>query len=177
MDTLLQELEFLRESNFIEGVYDEQSLHDAKRAWDALIERKSLSPTIIKRAHKVLMVNQPLPVSAKGEWRREGVRIGQRYGKPWYALPELIEQWCIRANASKTEEEIKADHVAYEEIHPFLDGNGRTGRMFMNWQRVRNGLPILVIKEKEKHEYYKWFTESESIQKLQSKRIPDLSQV
>ena len=53
----------------------------------------------------------------------------------------------------------KASHIAYERIHPFIDGNGRTGRMFMNWQRLKAGLPILVIKEKEKQEYYKWFNE------------------
>lgn len=53
---------------------------------------------------------------------------------------------------------MKNHHVEYEIIHPFVDGNGRTGRMFMNWERLKGGLPILVIHEgEEQQEYYKWF--------------------
>ena len=55
---------------------------------------------------------------------------------------------------------IKDDHIAFEAIHPFIVGNGRIGRIIMNWQRdkVDKILPILVIKESEKWDYYSWFT-------------------
>jgi Fic family protein len=49
------------------------------------------------------------------------------------------------------------NHVKFEKIHPFEDGNGRIGRILLNWQRVKAGLPILTIYEKDKHAYYKWF--------------------
>ncbi len=53
-------------------------------------------------------------------------------------------------------------HVEYERIHPFVDGNGRTGRMFMNWWRMKNGLPVLVIHEgEEQMDYYQWFKDSQ----------------
>jgi fido (protein-threonine AMPylation protein) len=48
-------------------------------------------------------------------------------------------------------------HVRFEHIHPFVDGNGRLGRMLMNWQRKQEGLDILVIEDAKKHEYYEWF--------------------
>jgi Fic family protein len=51
----------------------------------------------------------------------------------------------------------KDHHIRYEHIHPFVDGNGRTGRMFMNWERLKAGLPLLVIKESKKYDYYDWF--------------------
>ena len=54
-------------------------------------------------------------------------------------------------------DKITENHVKFESIHPFVDGNGRTGRLLMNWIRIKIGLPILVIKESEKFEYYKWF--------------------
>jgi Fic family protein len=38
-----------------------------------------------------------------------------------------------------------------------MDGNGRIGRILLNWQRRYWNLPILIIKESEKEEYYKWF--------------------
>ena len=53
---------------------------------------------------------------------------------------------------------IKRWHIQFEHIHPFEDGNGRVGRILMNFQLVKKGLPILVIHEgKEQREYYKWF--------------------
>jgi Fic family protein len=61
-------------------------------------------------------------------------------------------------NENSKDQVSKVLHVQYEKIHPFVDGNGRTGRIFMNWWRINNGLPILVIHEgKEQWEYYKWF--------------------
>ena len=56
------------------------------------------------------------------------------------------------------EETIEQDHIWFEKIHPFEDGNGRTGRILMNIQRLNAGLPLLIIHEgKEQMEYYKWF--------------------
>jgi len=52
---------------------------------------------------------------------------------------------------------IKEQHIAFETIHPYEDGNGRMGRLILNWQRVHCGLPILVIKDSEKNLYYQWF--------------------
>lgn len=150
-------IDFLKESNNIEDEWDDVSLAQALYAWNYIIKEEKLTPGVLLKTHKILMLHHKLMPDEKGYFRKVGVRIGARYGKPWYAIPELIETWCARANTAETEEQIKADHVAYEEIHPFVDGNGRTGRIFMNWTRVKKGFPILVIREKEKQEYYDWF--------------------
>ena len=63
-----------------------------------------------------------------------------------------IEEWVLEAR-------IKKDHVEFESIHPFVDGNGRIGRLLMNWERIKLGLPIIIIYEKSKGEYYAWFRE------------------
>ena len=53
-------------------------------------------------------------------------------------------------------------HVRFEEIHPFVDGNGRTGRILYNTHRLKLGLNIHVIHEgEEQQEYYSWFSTSQ----------------
>lgn len=156
---LVDVLKFLYESNAIEDVWDEESLEDALDAWRFIIDEEKLTPENIKMTHRILM-RRHLKGSYLGEFRQQPVWIGGREGLASILIPEAIKMWCKIVNKkNKKEHIIEKDHVEYEYIHPFIDGNGRTGRIFMNWQRVKNGLPILIIKEREKYAYYKWFTD------------------
>lgn len=149
--------EFLRESNAIEGVYDDDSLKQAKLAWDYLLTEKKLTPGVVLKTHKILMLHQPLKPDEIGYFRTVPVWVGEKEKSHYSNLMALTEMWCLGANLAETWLEIREDHIDYENIHPFIDGNGRTGRMFMNWQRLKTGLDILVLKEKEKKDYYAWF--------------------
>lgn len=151
---------FLVESNAIENIFDGHSLYYALKAWEFIIQEEYLTASAILKTHKILMKGK-LDYNEIGAWRKEPVWIGGHEAKPWYAVPDLIEQWILNANSHLSgdinEIVFQDDHVDFEAIHPFIDGNGRMGRILLNWQRVKSGLPILVIKEAEKWEYYKWF--------------------
>lgn len=149
-----EELDFLMESNNIEDVWDDISLAQAILAWEYLKTKKKITPSVVLKTHKILMLHHSLGENEKGHFRQCAVYVGGREGKPWIILPELIAQWCDVVNTS---EDWKQTHLEYESIHPFVDGNGRTGRIFMNWQRLKLGMPILVIEEKKKWDYYNWF--------------------
>lgn len=159
---------FLRESNAIEGVYDEASLDQALVAWKYLIGEKEINAHVMLRTHKILMLNKPgLYPNEKGYFRTVPVFIAGKQGINAKLIPTQIanlvmnmnDLWIngMKENRDYLEKLIIEHHVKYEKIHPFVDGNGRTGRMFLNWTRVKLGLPILVIKAAERQEYYKWF--------------------
>jgi hypothetical protein len=66
---------FLRESNAIEGIYDEDSFVQAKQAWKYLMEQDILTVSIILKTHKILMLNQGIYPDEKGYFRQCKVYI------------------------------------------------------------------------------------------------------
>ncbi len=152
-------IEFLKESNNIENEWDDDSLAQALYAWNYVIGQKELTSSVVLKTHKILMLHHLGP-QYKGRFRDVPIWIGGREVDNAPNIPSAIAGWCEVVNANvqaRNEESYKMCHLSYERIHPFIDGNGRTGRIFMNWQRVKSKLPILVIKEKEKYDYYDWF--------------------
>lgn len=158
---------FLRESNAIEGVYDEDSFEQAFIAWEFLIDKEELTVPVILHTHKILMLNSGLMPDQKGYIRNIPVYIGGHEAWPVPQIRSALNAWLREVHVSikvfKEENDpdhvslFQSDHVAFELIHPFVDGNGRIGRMLMNWSRVHAGLPLLVIKASERQAYYQWF--------------------
>lgn len=155
-------LEFLKESNAIEGVYDDRSLEQSIYAWNYLIAQGKLTPGVILKTHKILMLHQPLKPNEKGYFRKVACYIAGRKAIHPLFVESAIEEWCKQVNKYTPRRQglfgPVALHVLYEEIHPFVDGNGRTGRLFLNWMRLKKSHePIMIIKEEDRQEYYKWF--------------------
>lgn len=156
---------FLSESNAIEGVYDKDSLKQARLAWDYLIIQPKLTPEVIQNTHQLLMVNQDLPPEYKGKWRTCRVWVGHHEGPNYEKIPQLIQAWLDQIDTTTETDPGNVDkdllfqdlHVQYELIHPFVDGNGRTGRMFWNFLRLKSGLPLKTVYERDRFDYYSLF--------------------
>lgn len=159
-----EHFDFLRESNAIEGVFGDGPLIDASVAWQWLMKHDVLCEYEILRTHKLLMRAQPIDDKYKGAYRDREIYIAGIRKDP-VMLSQRIASWlssmnelgpCITQDLS---EGLSIDlHVEYEEIHPFIDGNGRTGRMYMNWFRIKKlGLPLMIINRHETEGYYAWF--------------------
>ncbi len=158
------EIDFLQQSNWIEGEVRDFALDDAVKAWSFVKGLDFFTIKDLLKAHKILMQNVRPDIA--GRHRTVDVRVGWKFmPKPAVAKKDIFD-WCVdmrrmKAHGNDLEKglQCKVMHVAFEHIHPFEDGNGRVGRMFLNWQRLKFGLPILIIKDSEKDRYYEWFRE------------------
>jgi hypothetical protein len=80
---------------------------------------------------------------------------------PFPEVPHLVTSWIDEANHLPQAdpltfpEELAKIHARFEQIHPFLDGNGRTGRLVLNLVLVRLGYPPAIIYKRERTQYLK----------------------
>ena len=98
-----------------------------------------------------------------GRFRKqyEYVRVGKHIAP---APEHVIRMMEVLLNEYKTNhdanilKEMANFHLQFETIHPFCDGNGRIGRVLINLQLQEFGYPNIIIRNKEKHLYYKTFS-------------------
>ncbi len=99
-------------------------------------------------------------IGTAGQYRTHSVRI-MGANVPlvnWQKVPERVKELVghIANQSDDTIADIAKIHAEFEQIHPFADGNGRTGRLIMLAQALKAGiLPPLVVKER-KYAYYKY---------------------
>ena len=148
---------FLSESNHIEGEYSRGAMDDSLIAWGYAYGRLGLTLELIVEIHQILLAR--LNPRIAGRFRTVDVMIGGKRAphadEAYQQLITWVERW--KSAYEPSWDQIKQAHIDFERIHPFEDGNGRVGRILLNWMRVRAGLPILVIYDHRKKEYYKWF--------------------
>lgn len=147
--------DWIRQSNLIEGVNDPAEDERCHKAWKWLLKQKALDEYVISETHRRIMTKH-LGKEA-GHFRKCFVTVGGRTCPPPSAVPVLHATWLLTWWDAFEPEAIKKAHIQWEAIHPFVDGNGRTGRFIMNYQRAKAGLDPLYIWYDERAAYYDWF--------------------
>jgi Fic family protein len=125
---------------------------------DAKLEKKEvLTKDMMLLVHGTLLTN--ISDEFAGNFRKssEYVKVGKHIAPAPEKLPGLIDSLMvdIADDSEHILDRIMLFHLAFEHIHPFLDGNGRVGRALLNFQLKSAGYPPIIIRNKEKKDYYK----------------------
>ncbi|KKQ71459.1 MAG: Fic/DOC family protein [Candidatus Peregrinibacteria bacterium GW2011_GWC2_39_14] len=120
----------------------------------------TLNKETILLLHRMLISN--INDDIAGRFRRSGeyVRVGSYIAPPPEHIERLVETNILQYlsdNDTYYLDKIACFHLEFEHTHPFIDGNGRMGRVLINCQFQSLGLPPIIIRNKEKQEYYKAF--------------------
>jgi Fic family protein len=125
-------------------------------------KEQELNLEIILFLHKMLLSNIKDEVAGRFRKDNEYVRVGSHIApKPAEVIPRL-EKMLVEYNASSHENIIKRIaklHLTFEYIHPFCDGNGRIGRVIINYLLIREGFVPINIKFIDRIKYYNAFKE------------------
>ena len=125
--------------------------------------REHISLELIKELHKIVFKNSK---DFAGEFRKKGaevvvrdgagniVHMGAPQSRVISLLNELIEWYNKNKEKYPTLVLAGVIHNQFENIHPFVDGNGRVGRLLLNNILIKNGLPPVNIDFKNRREYY-----------------------
>lgn len=123
-------------------------------------ENAPISEKIIKDIHYFVLADKK---DDRGVYRRVPVRImgaAHEPVQPYLIVPKMEE---LLERYKSSEEDIVTKmarfHIEFEGIHPFIDGNGRTGRLLVNLELMKAGFPPIDIKFTDRLKYYQAFDE------------------
>lgn len=161
---LAEYLEIRGYADAAQWVYAQASDQEIERSNDApyitLSELREIHRLVVEPAWKVQPPDNLLPGEGPGGFRQHniGAFAGGMTPPGFSEVPALLTDWLRQANSGPTTpgplmEHLAAVHAAFERIHPFRDGNGRTGRLVLNLLLVRHRLAPAIIYKRDRAKY------------------------
>ena len=126
---------------------------------DLVKKQIPFSESIIKQIHTLVLMDRP---EDRGIYRHIPVRIMGAYHVPPdpVLIPEQMENLIAAFTGNTNLHPIGRAawfHLNFEGIHPFVDGNGRTGRLILNLMLMQSGYPPINVKYSDRKRYYEAF--------------------
>ena len=125
---------------------------------DLVSNKEQISEWNIRTIHSLIL--KEIDNKNAGRYRTENVLIsGAKHIPPMHyeitdLMQELIEEYDNNWEAYHPVVRATLLHGEFVKIHPFIDGNGRTARLLLNFELMRNGYTPIIIKNEDRAKYY-----------------------
>jgi Fic family protein len=116
-----------------------------------------LGKEVILLLHKMLIGAIDDKIAGRFRGSNEFVRVGTHIAPAPEHVEQLLDNLLTDYESSHDQyflDRISRFHLEFERIHPFVDGNGRIGRVLINMQLMLHGYPSVIIRNKGKRDYY-----------------------
>jgi Fic family protein len=146
----------------VREVFEAKNLARVMEYTGSKAHASELSLEMILLLHKMLIGNINDAIAGRFRTTGEYVRVGTHIAPAPEQVEQMMEKILLEFAADHNHyfaDKIAKFHLDFETIHPFCDGNGRMGRVIINFQLMRLGFPCIIIRNKEKRIYYASFNE------------------
>lgn len=136
----------------------------AKVFLEMLNKKEKITKELLLNWHRQIFGESKEDIA--GIFRNHLVRVGEHLAPDWQDVESLMKEFFDYVNNKPKDFNIiefaAQTHFRFEKIHPFADGNGRIGRLIMNYLLWHEGYPMLIIDYKKRKSYYKAFLKDEN---------------
>lgn len=143
-------------------IYEAKNLARVVSYIDKRAKEQELDLDMILSLHKMLISNIRDDIAGRFRVKGEYVRVGTHIAPAPEEIIERLQKMLAEYYSSAGENIIKRIsrlHLAFEDTHPFVDGNGRIGRVINNYLLIREGFVPINIKFADRESYYAAFKE------------------
>ena len=158
-EKILLELEVSRDVSLRE-VYEAKNLARVVEYIRSKSNVEDVTLELMLLLHQMLLSGIDDKIAGRFRKQNEYVRVGTHIAPGPEQVERALEQALVEyASDHETffSDKIAKFHLEFERVHPFIDGNGRIGRVLINYQLLRLGFSPVIIRNKEKSDYYTAF--------------------
>jgi len=158
-EKILLEMELSRDVSLRE-VFEAKNLARVIEYAREKAKNVEINKELILLSHKMLIDNIDDKIAGRFRSKGEYVRVGTYIAPAPEHVEAMIDGILSEYSSNLKDyfiEKIAKFHLDFETIHPFCDGNGRIGRVIMNCHLLKLGFSLIIIRNKEKQEYYQAF--------------------